>query len=195
VPGPLRTPLTVVVTLASAVAAYVLVGKIFEQLRAPAELKEWKTRTVVGIEVNSPGEFKTTPLDFGEVAKFMDKSDNFTFEASGFQIVVLRAIYKPEVQLSMDGAVNGMVSSVGALEGVRNLKHTANPTTVSGKPAERVSFTGDRTLDGKSGVIHAEGLLILDGRTFYQVQAFYDSGNPHGADYAERVVQSVKLAQ
>ena len=191
----MRSICGVVVAVVSAVAAYWLVGKIFAHLHAPAELKEWQSRTVAGVVVDSPGEFKTMPLNFGDAQKMIDKVDAFKCEASGFEIDVVRIHYKPDVQLSLDGAVNGMASSVGALEGVKNLKNTAEATTVSGKPAKRVSLTGDRTLDGKSGVIHVEGVLIADGQTFYEVEATFDSSNPRGAEYAARMAQSVKLAQ
>lgn len=191
----LRTLLGIVVATVSSVAIYVLVGIIFEHFRAPAELKEWQTRTVAGLVVDSPGEFKDAPLSFGEAQKLIDKSDNLKFTASGFEIDVLRTRFKPGPELNLDGAVNGAVNSVAALEGVKNLKHTASATTVSGKTAQRVSMTGDRTLDGRSGVIHVDGLLILDGRTLYQVEAVYDSSNPHGAEYARRVLASATLAQ
>ena len=186
--------LGIVVAIVSSVAAYVLVGKIFDYFRAPSELKDWHSRTVAGIVIDSPGEFKTLSLNFGDAQKLIDKSDNVKCEASGFEIDVLRTGYKPGVELNLAGAVKGAVSSVGALEGVTNMKHTASATTVSGKPAQRLSMTGDRTLDGRNGVIHVEGLLILDGRTFYQVEAVYDSSNSNGGEYAERTLRSVKLA-
>jgi len=185
--------LNVVIAVTSAAVAYYLTGKGFSHFKGPAELKNWQPRSVAGVTVDSPGEFQAAPLDFGEAKKLIDKSDNFKNENRGFEIEVLRTTYVPNVQLNIDGAVNGMVSSVGALEGVSNLQHTSSAINVSGKPGLRVSMKGDRTLDGKSGQIFVEALLLLDGRTLYQIETDYDSSNPHGAEYSDRALKSVKL--
>jgi hypothetical protein len=123
------------------------------------------------------------------------KNDSSKCAPRGFEIDVMRIVYKPDVTLSLEGAVNGSVASVERLDGVKNLTHTASPTTISGKPAERVSMTGDRTTGSNTRQIHLEGVYIADGQTFYQVVTVYDSTNAHGGEYATRTLQSVKLAQ
>ena len=185
--------LTAVGAISALISAY-LMHWGFESVRAPAVLKDWQTRTVTQVSLDSPGEFKAAPMDFGELKKMLETGESFKFDATGFEVDVIRMTYKPDIELNLDGGVAGAAGSVAALEGVTNVKHTASAAEVSGKPARRLSITADRSFDGKTGVIHVEGLMILDGRTLYQVQATYDSANPHGAEYSERMLKSVRLA-
>jgi hypothetical protein len=167
------------------------VSSWFSHTAAPVELRNWQTRNVAGVLLEAPGDLKPETLDIGPVKKLLEKSEYYTFKTSGFEIGVTRSVFRPEIQLDIDGAVNGAVSNVSNLDGVQHLNHTVDSQSVSGKSARRISMNGERG-DGR---IYNQTLIILDGHTMYQTQVIYDSNNANAPSYAKRVIDSIKLAQ
>lgn len=157
----------------------------------PVVLGEWRTRQLAGVALEAPGEFHGKPLNFGAAQELVESSEMQVFETPGFEIAVLRTVYKDGVELSFDGAVQGAVGGIAQLPGIRNLQQTTTELTVSGQPARRVSVTAER---GRKSV-RAELLFIADGPRYFQVQATFAAANPHGATDAERLLQSVRLAE
>lgn len=157
----------------------------------PVVLGEWRTRQLAGVALEAPGEFHGKPLNFGAAQELVESSEMQVFETPGFEIAVLRTVYKDGVELSFDGAVQGAVGGIAQLPGIRNLQQTTTELTVSGQPARRVSVTAER---GRKSV-RAELLFIADGPRYFQVQVTFAAANPHGATDAERLLQSVRLAE
>jgi hypothetical protein len=181
----------VVSIVAACVGVYVgqtVVAKLFAHARA-AHLSDWHTRSAAGLSFDAPGELKPEALDFGPVQPLLESSEYHTFRVSGFEVGVIRAAFKPDASLNIDGAATGAVENVSKLEGVKNIQHSVESTTISGKPARRISMNADRW----GGRIYNESLVILDGQTMYQVQATYDSNTPNAAGYARRVIDSVQF--
>ena len=144
---------------------------------------------MAGLAFEAPGGFQNTPLDLGLAQEFIESSEMHIAKTADFEIDVLRTVYKTGVELNFDGAAKGAVDGIAHLEGVRNLRDTAVETTVSGKPARRLSITAER---GRK-TMRVEGILIADGQAYYQVQAIFDAASPHAAEDAERLLKSVRL--
>ncbi len=186
----------VILALLGLAVGIVVAQKVLATFVGPVVLKDWQTRTVAGLTMESPGGFKERTLNFGEARKMMEEVDSQLCTFRGFEIEVMRVKYKPEIVPNLDGAVKGAVNGVAKLEGVTNLKDTQKRITISGKPAVRLDMRGERTLGSRSGILHANGLVIADmeNHTLYQVEVVFDSSNPNGPEYAERLLKSVKLA-
>ncbi len=157
--------------------------------KKPPGTREWGARQMAGLAFEAPGGFQKTPLDLGLAQEFIESSEMQVCRTAELEIDVLRTVYKNGVELNFDGAAKGAVDGIAHLEGVRNLRDTAVETTVSGKPARRLSITAER---GRK-TMRVEGLLIADGQAYYQVQAIFDAAIPHAADDAERLLKSVRL--
>jgi hypothetical protein len=178
--------------LAACAAAYygqALIERSTRHGPPPDVLKEWQTRSAAGLSFAAPADLKPESLDFGPIKQLLDDSEYYTLKRNGFEIGVIRSVFKPNIPVNIDNAVTGVVANISNLEGVQNMKHQVTGQTVSGKPARRVSMKADRW----SGKIYNESLIILDGQTMYQLQASYDSSNPNGPSYAESVISSVKI--
>jgi hypothetical protein len=185
-----RTVVSVVVTFAAAVAGYFLMGKVFDQMHAPPDRKNWSVRKVAGLVVDAPGEFKSATIDFGAVRDVMDSTEAHAFKMQSFEVNIVRSVYKEGIDLNLDGAVNGAVGGIAGLDGVKNVQQTVKEEPVSGKPARRLSLTAERWRK----TLRLEAVIIADGRTYYQVQVIFEGRDPHGAEDAERLLNSVKLA-
>lgn len=163
--------------------------RVIARLRAPTELTNWRTQSIAHVLLDAPGDLKSDTLDFGAARQLMDSSEYYTLKTRGFEVGVIRCVFKPDAQLNIDGAAAGTVDNVSKLEGVRNLQHTTESQTISEKPARKISINADRW----NGRIYNDNLVILDGQTMYEVETSYDSTNPKGAAYSQRVIGSVKI--
>lgn len=179
------------VVMICALTGFIGARKYLSRAPVPVVLGEWRTRQLAGVALEAPGEFHGKPLNFGAAQELVESSEMQVFETPGFEIAVLRTVYKDGVALDFDGAVQGAVGGIAQLPGIRNLQQTMTELTVSGKPARRVSVTAER---GRKSV-RAELLFIADGPRYFQVQVTFAAANPHGATDAERLLQSVRLAE
>lgn len=189
----MNRPTQLVLVIAAAVgvfAGFFAVRKAFEYFRAPTELRDWRSHTVAGLVFDAPGEFKIRTVDFGAAEEFIESSEMRENKVTGFEIDLVRTVYKSGIDLNFDGAVMGAVNGLKQLDGVTNVEHTATEQTISGKPARRLSVTASRWRK----TLHLEAVLISDGQTYYQVQAIFDSTNPRGQENAEHLLKSVRLA-
>ena len=186
----LRSKILIAVVVC-ALAGFFGAQKYFPRAPVPVVLGEWRARQLAGLALEAPGEFHGKPLHFGEAQELIESSEMQVFETPGFEIAVLRTVYKDGVELSFDGAVQGAVAGIGQLPGIRNLQQTTTELTVSGKLARRVSVTAERWRKS----VRAELLFLADGQRYFQVQATFDAANPHGAADAVRLLQSVRLAE
>ena len=175
---------------AGALAGYFAVEKAFEYFRAPEERRDWRSQQVAGLAFDAPGDFKVRTVDFGAAMEFIESSEMQENKSTGFEIDLVRTVYKNGIDLNFDGAVLGAVNGLKQLDGVTDVKHTATEQTISGKPARRLSVTAARWRK----TLHLEAVLISDGQTYYQVQAIFDSTNPRGRENAEHLLKSVRLA-
>lgn len=151
---------------------------------------EWREHQVGGVVLEAPGDFQGMNVDFGSADELIEKADAHKFASRPLEIQVIRILYKEGIELSLEGSVQGSIDGFAHQPGLQNLKHKKAACTVSGKPAMRVSITANR---GR-GVICLEGLTILDGRTLYQIQALYEMGDRHAAEYSQRIFGSIKVA-
>ncbi len=188
---PTKIVLIIFATLAGALAGYFGVQKILHRRAVPAVLGEWRSRQLAGLTLEGPGEFNSQVVHFGPAEEFVESSEMQVFKATGFEIDVLRTVYKSGIELNFDGAAQGAVDGLARLDGIRNLQQSATDLSISGKPARRLSVTAGRWRKN----LRMELLLIADGQTYFQVQAIFDAANPHGVADAERLLQSVRLAE
>ena len=156
----------------------------------PPGPRGWSTRQLAGLSFEAPGGFQTRPLDLGLAQEFIESTEMHVAKTADLEIDVLRTLYKSGVELNFDGAAKGAVDGIAHLDGLTNLHDTATEQTVSGKPARRLSITAER---GRK-TLRVEAILIADGQAYYQVQAIFDAASPHGAEDAERLLKSVRLA-
>lgn len=187
-----RTPkslLSLAAALAGVAGGYFAVQKSADRPAAAMPMGEWRTREIAGLRLEAPGDFQSTPLDLGAAQQFVEVSEMHFSKAAGFEIDVLRTVYKAEIELNFDGAAQGAVDGIARLDGIRNVQHTATELTVSGKPARRISITAERWRKA----LRVEGLLISDGQAYYQVQAIFDPGNRQAPADADRLLKSVQL--
>lgn len=185
-----KTVLALALAAACAGGGFFAVKKYRDHDRAPSEVRAWRTRQLAGLTLEAPGDFQNTPLDLGVAQEFIESSEMQIAKAAGFEIDVLRTVYKTGVELNFDAAAKGAVEGFAHDGGVRNVQHTATETTVSGKAARRLSITAERWRKA----LRVEAILIADGQAYYQVQAIFDPGRAHAQEDAERLLKSVQLA-
>jgi hypothetical protein len=170
---------------------YFIVLKKRQPVEAPPEQRAWLSQTLLGMTLESPGDFEVKSLDLPETREVVQKSEIGVYKNPNFEIDVLRTVYKEGVELNFDGAAQGAAEGVSKLDGIRNVQQTISELSVSGKPARRLSMTADRW-QKKMGV---EVLLISDGPAFYQVQVIFDTANPRALADAMQVLKSVRLGR
>ena len=185
----LKILLAAAIVLVSALVGYLAMQKFFNHTPAPAVLADWRSRQLAGLTLEAPGDFQSQPMNFGSAQDFVESAEMHVFKGKSIEIDVLRTVYKSDIELNFDGAVQGAGDGIARLDGVRNLRQTATDLTISGKPARRLSVTAERWRK----TLRVELLIIADGQTYFQVQAIFDAGNPQGAADAERLLHSVSL--
>jgi hypothetical protein len=185
-----KTVLALAVVSAGAVGGYFAMQKRTVSQPVAAPLSGWRAQKIAGLSLEAPGDFENNPLDLGAAQQFIETSEMQVFRTAGFEIDVLRTVYKSDIQTNFDGAAQGAVEGIARLDGIRNVQHTATEQTVSGKPARRLSITAERWRKA----LRVEGLLISDGQAYWQVQAIFDPANAQAAKDAERLLKSVQLA-
>ena len=182
--------LALALSAACAGGGFFAVKKYRDHGQVPADVREWRTRQLAGLAIEAPGDFQNTPLDLGIAQEFVESSEMQISKTAGFEIDVLRTVYKTGVELNFDAAAKGAVEGFAHDNGVRNVQHTAAEQTVSGKAARRLSITAERWRKA----LRVEAILIADGQAYYQVQAIFDPNRAHAQEDAERLLKSVRLA-
>ncbi len=185
-----KTLLALALAAACAGGGFLAVKKYPDHDHVSAVVREWRIRQLAGLTLQAPGDFQNTPLDLGIAQEFVESSEMQIAKAAGFEIDVLRTVYKTGVELNFDAAAKGAVEGFAHGGGVRDVQHTATETTVSGKAARRLSITAERWRKA----LRVEAILIADGQAYYQVQAIFDPGRAHAQEDAERLLKSVQLA-
>ena len=144
---------------------------------------EMPSRSVGRLHLNYPSNFSPNVAlsekirsSFPESAKsLIDSVSSYAAEPScGLgQVNILETVYARQVQGSVDGAANGAIQKISALEGVANPRQEISQVMISGYPARRVTYAAERW----SGTLGAEMLVIYDAtsNTMWQVQLVFAS--------------------
>lgn len=149
----------------------------------------WSGRHLADLILNAPGEFQDMPVDLGSLAEVLVDAKGYKYTSHDLEIQVIRNRYKDGVDLSLAGSVQGAVDGVARTPGLRNFKHKEWSSSISAKPAMRVSISANRYSDG----IRMEGLTILDGQTLYQVELMFRSGDLHESEYIGKILDSARI--
>lgn len=154
----------------------------------------WATRNFGDISIDAPfafgpGQNLSDQLpkqvrDAVDYQEFFDSGDS----TPGFRVAVSRFAYKPGIPVSLDGAVNGSVTSAAAAAGDHAPKFNTTTVKVNGLDGRRATYHG--TASGQS--VHMDSLFAQHGQKIWQVQIIYFSAA--SAKDSQRVLDSVRIA-
>lgn len=199
-PAPKKGPGIVVIVIALfAGLVGLFVGKtVVERWRnrgdaTPRFKAEWTKQTFTDIAFEAPLVLGPGPdisdklpdavrelIDYMEIR---DSGDAY----KGFRVTVSRFGYKPGVQVSLDGAVNGAMTQAAAALGVVQPKFTEEPAKVDGLEARKSAYRGN--VAGRP--IQIDALFIQRGQQFWQVQVIAVASGE--ALDAKRILESVHV--
>ncbi len=173
-----------------------------------ASAEEMPTQSVGALSVNYSSPFVRNEQKSQEIASaaeaqapgLLRSTDVYTSRPTcGLKDVgLIVSSFAADIDLSVDGAAQGSVNQISALEGVENPESSIVATTVSGLPARMISYRAKRW----GGVLGDESLIIadLESNTLWQLQLIFSARRT--SDYsrlddpracAERVMKSVAL--
>lgn len=156
----------------------------------PAAASAWGKRDLGGLSLQAPFNFGKGPDVYSSLPQEVrGMIESMTVFDSGSDTMPRTSVssvkYKPQVQVSLDGAVAGAMREGAGAFGDANPQYKSNSTVVSGLPARRVSYSGK----ARGTPMHIEAVFVQDGQRIWQVQALFSS-DVFTAD-ATRLVGSV----
>lgn len=117
------------------------------------------------------------------------------------EIRLVRIQYKPQVDVSIDGATDESIRRVSVLDGVKNFQSKVQPLSVSGREARRVTIEADR----RGGKLGGEFLVVLDktSNVLWQMQLIFGKKEPMNPfsklslneehSYAQKLLSSIRV--
>ena len=133
---------------------------------------EWVPWSVVGLDVMLPAATEpeknqvsmTPPADQPAVETF----ERYQITSNVLVVSVSRVVYKPGIELSLDGAVQGSLKAMATDPDVSDLRSSSTNALVSGQPAVRTRafYTNEERQQ-----LRMESLTFAAGQTLWQVIA------------------------
>ena len=159
---------------------------------APVRFTEaaWTRRTIQDITFDAPFDFGAGPDITARIPQAVrDAIDYFeTYQSrasSSFAVSVSRIAYKPKIEVSLDGSVQGAMTQAAAAAGDSNPQYSSSTTTISGLDARTASYQGK--VSGRT--MHIEAAFIRHGQKLWQVQVIFLSDASAGD--ASRLLRSI----
>ncbi len=125
--------------------------------------------------INEQESLKFTSAAENQTPRIFQSISSYTSSPScGLgEVRLIVGTYAEGTNVNIDGAAIGSVNQVSTLSGVTSPENTINPTTVSGKPARKISYRARRW----GGVLGGEFLVIVDPltNTFWQLQLIFSA--------------------
>jgi hypothetical protein len=152
----------------------------------------WQSWNVIDLQISVPGFDKPEQHQTRikqpspEQEQFIEASEGYQIESRLLLVLAQRCIYKPGIELSLDGAVQGGVDQMAARTGITGLQYSFSPASVSGESAVRTHVVF--TMKGQH--LRAESLTFISGRTMWQVVAMGRDSQQAQAT-SERILASV----
>jgi hypothetical protein len=153
---------------------------------------QWQRRTLQDISLQSPFDFDVGPDVSARIPQAVrDAIEYFEiFQNRGggtFGVTISRFAYKPHVEVSLDGTVQGAMTQAAAAAGDSDPQYSSTTTTISGLEARRASYQGK--VSGRT--MQIEAAFIRRGQKFWQVQVIFLS--PSSAGDASRILESITI--
>jgi hypothetical protein len=159
--------------------------------------KPWKTYTVgtiaPRITLAAPSEPKLLNVEIPEALSKISKRIEYyecSSEPDGIIIQVLGITYNPEINLSLQGGINGAVGDVAHLSGASNVQHSTEPITISGKNATLLTITAD--VNGSK--FEQKTVFLVNGQSLKQINFQYESTDVTGRKSAQKALESLQVA-
>ena len=172
----------------------------FGSLRAPNEMgaphfpaNSWVKRDHGNISLSSPLAFglgpdisSELPADVSKALEHYELLDTGEVSSS-FRATISRVHYKPSVQVSLDGAMNGSITQATAALGDVEPNYTSLPIKIDGLQARRATYRNK--IAGR--IVHIDAVSIQHEQKIWQVTVFY-SGDAATTD-AKRLLDSIHI--
>jgi hypothetical protein len=168
-------------------------GALFGESSAGVLARPWPSVEVAGLRLLAPDEFRANELqmsaeDQAAVQAMVHEFETFQSGAGPVEVMVSRAIYKADVQVSLEGAAEGAVSRSARAVGSADHAHEMSWTEVSGVPAIRTSATF--SVEGRQG--RTESLTFSRSQELWQIQTVFPA-SPNAEAIAQRLLESVSI--
>lgn len=155
---------------------------------------ELTEQDAAGMRIAAPGRLtaispRSAAYQAAAADPSVDSLELYQHTNFGFSMAVQRVRYKPDVQVTLDEAVEQMMAGAGQRPGVENVTFTTSADTVSGRVGTRLSGSYDQP--GGSGVM--EILVVVEKNTLWTVQVIFDAQHARGPQLAEQILDSVQI--
>ncbi len=184
------------VIIAAAIIIPILIGKYLPPTVSQLAEKEWVTKTygaAPSITISSPVELtKQADLEVPEeIRRLIIASSNYSYSnwLAGIEIAVATNSYDPSVQTSLDGAVNGVQSSIGQEEGVTLISSNLESFSISSVEGRKISGT----LNQRGDVLSYTALILVDENRLWTIMLSHEESDTQGAAIIERMINSIKI--
>lgn len=146
--------------------------------------------TVAGISAELPGPLDPMNVPIPpEVQAKIVTMENFQKLKGNFMVVVQRVVYTPDIEASLDGALDGSISNIMNAQKMTKVSEQRPPTTVSGIPGKKYSVE----LSKGGDLYQMQGVIATKGPKLWNVFAFYKKGSSRYPETANKIVDSVQL--
>ena len=159
--------------------------------------RAWETYTVgtiaPSITLAVPNEPKLLNVEIPEALSKISKKIEYyecSSEPDGIIIQVLGITYNPEINLSLQGGINGAVGDVAHLSGASNVQNNTEPITISGKTATLLTITAD--VNGSK--FEQKTVFLVNGQNLRQINFQYKSTDETGKKSAQKALESLQAA-
>lgn len=141
-----------------------------------------------GLSVRSPFVLKETK-NMVKAQSPLLKSHTYEYKSGELEIQFATAWYEEGYALRMDDGVTGAARFLSALEGVSNLRQDVKDTQISGLPAKRLTFTGNR----HGAAFYVEALYVMRGQQTWFVLGIVSEKSKDMRPLVNNLLDSVKL--
>jgi uncharacterized Zn finger protein (UPF0148 family) len=182
---------TIVGIAARELVAYYTNNKLSTEIADDA----WEMRTYgsLGLQIDSPYELTKIELPMPEEIKsvlLISESYSYT-SINGLNIFVSSNLYSDEVvEVNLDGAINGSINEIRALEGVSNLKYQKEDIEINDHPGYRLR--GSFMQNGINLNFIATG--VSNDKSLHQVLVLFKTDDEKSKKAADRINKSIVIS-
>lgn len=156
---------------------------------------DWKKIELgsMGLSIDAPFTFKEKDISnqlTPSVKKMIQKMEMYINEDKKEYYAVSTVEYTPEVNFSMDGAVNGAISEMRMKSGGKTSNRKDDKIKVDGNDATRTTVTISNL---QKEEMELQMVIINKEKKMYQIMGLYESGNATAAKNTSRMLESIKI--
>lgn len=181
----------------TAIIIFITIASLFILPSCKSGTKEadWKKIELgtMGLSIDAPFTFQDKDISnqlTPSVKKLINKMEMYIYDHKNEYYAVSNVEYMPEVNFSMDAAVNGAIREMSMKSGGKTSNRKDDKLKVDGNDATRTTVT---ISNNKKEEMELQMVIINKDQKMYQIMGLYESGNSSAAKNTSRILESIKI--